>query len=316
MGPVVSSSHVVSAAPSFLLSSPALAWAPLSMGPQVLLGACSSMGSPRGRSLLQAHPPALAWGSPRPAGGYLLHCGPPWAAGGYLLHCGPPRAAGDNLLHHGLLHRLQGNLCSGAWSTSSPSFTDLGVCRAISLTHSHSSTLLQFFSPLLKYVITEGLPPPLMGSALASSPVGHGGSFWHLLKAATPAAPPPLLPKPCHTNPVQIYQFPQSISKEKKRGNASVIALSNWQSLCLSLFSIILVPLLSTPSVKKGGLRDWQNFFCEDWWFHWGKRPNKIFISSASHRMLGLVKRSLETIRAQICRFELSHFPLAFVSDS
>ncbi|KAK4806787.1 hypothetical protein QYF61_005583 [Mycteria americana] len=32
----------------------------------------------------------------------------------------------DNLPHHGLYHRLQGNLCFGAWSTSSPSFfTDL-----------------------------------------------------------------------------------------------------------------------------------------------------------------------------------------------
>ncbi|KAK4806885.1 hypothetical protein QYF61_012606 [Mycteria americana] len=29
---------------------------------------------------------------------------------------------GDNLPHHGLHHRLQGNLCSGSWSTSSPSF--------------------------------------------------------------------------------------------------------------------------------------------------------------------------------------------------
>ncbi|KAK4830119.1 hypothetical protein QYF61_008546, partial [Mycteria americana] len=33
---------------------------------------------------------------------------------------------GDSLPHHGLHHGLQGNLCSGAWSTSSPSFfTDL-----------------------------------------------------------------------------------------------------------------------------------------------------------------------------------------------
>jgi len=39
---------------------------------------------------------------------------------------------GDSLPHHGLLHGLQGYLCSGAWSTSSPSFfTDLGVCRAV-----------------------------------------------------------------------------------------------------------------------------------------------------------------------------------------
>ena len=39
---------------------------------------------------------------------------------------------GDSLPHHSLLHRLQGNLCSGTWSTSSPYFfTDLGVCRVL-----------------------------------------------------------------------------------------------------------------------------------------------------------------------------------------
>ena len=33
------------------------------------------------------HPPALAWGPPWAAGGYLLHCGPPWAAGGQPASC-------------------------------------------------------------------------------------------------------------------------------------------------------------------------------------------------------------------------------------
>jgi len=47
---------------------------------------------------------------------------------------------GHSLPHHGLFHGLQGNLCSSTWSTSSASFfTDLGVCRVISLMHSHSS---------------------------------------------------------------------------------------------------------------------------------------------------------------------------------
>ncbi|CAM9176874.1 unnamed protein product, partial [Bubo scandiacus] len=45
------------------------------------------------------------------------------------------------LPHHGLPHRLQGNLCSGPWSTSCPSFTGLGVCRTVSLRYSHSSLL-------------------------------------------------------------------------------------------------------------------------------------------------------------------------------
>jgi len=50
---------------------------------------------------------------------------------------------GHSLPHHGLHHRLQWNLCSGAWSTSCPSFNDLGVCRVVSLTSSYSSLLLQ-----------------------------------------------------------------------------------------------------------------------------------------------------------------------------
>ena len=81
---------------------------------------------------------------------------------------------GDSLPHHGLPHHgLQGTLCSGAWSISSPSFfTDLGACRVGSRTYSHSSLWLQlhsFLFPLLKYVIPEVLPLSLMGSALASS---------------------------------------------------------------------------------------------------------------------------------------------------
>lgn len=35
----------------------------------------------------------------------------------------------DNLFHYALLQRLQRNLCSSIWTTSSPSFTS--VCRAI-----------------------------------------------------------------------------------------------------------------------------------------------------------------------------------------
>jgi len=60
-----------------------------------------------------------------------------------------------SLPHHGLQHRLQGNLCSVAWSTSSPSFfTDLCVCRVISLAYSYSSLQMQSvlcsnFSPFL-----------------------------------------------------------------------------------------------------------------------------------------------------------------------
>jgi len=63
---------------------------------------------------------------------------------------------GDSPPHHSPHHGLQGNLCSGTWSTSSPSFfTDLGVCTAVSLTSSHSSlpccfcTVVGFFPHFL-----------------------------------------------------------------------------------------------------------------------------------------------------------------------
>jgi len=75
---------------------------------------------------------------------------------------------------------------------------------------SHRSFLL----PLLKYIVTEVLPPLLMGLALASGgsvlePAGtgfirHGGSFSQLLTEATPIAPP--LPKPCHTQTRNRYK--------------------------------------------------------------------------------------------------------------
>ena len=181
-------------------SKPAPVWASLSVGPQVLPGACSSASCPQGHSLL--------WASTCSSVGSSMDCS------GSLLHGEPPCAAGRQ---PALLQGLQGNLCSGAWSTSSPSFfTDLVVCRVVSLTSAHSSLWLQVvyqvFFTLLSYVIPEALPLFLMGSALVSSgsvlePAGtgfirHGGSFWQLLTEATPIAPSPL-PKPCHANPVQ-----------------------------------------------------------------------------------------------------------------
>jgi len=104
-------------------SKPALAWAPLSMGPQVQPGACSSTGSPRGHSFPQASTCSGVGSLPRAAGGYLLHHGPPW------LQASPwsaARAAGDPLLQ--CLEHLFPPFC-----------TDLGVCRVVSLTYSHSS---------------------------------------------------------------------------------------------------------------------------------------------------------------------------------
>ena len=105
---------------------------------------CSSMGSPHRLHALseacsgvsfspgatvsfKAHPPALAWG-------------PPWAAGGWpILPWSSPWVAGKALFWH--LEHLLPSL-----------FTDLGFCRAVSLTFSHScpSQLLRsIFNPFL-----------------------------------------------------------------------------------------------------------------------------------------------------------------------
>jgi len=63
-------------------SKPASAWGPLSMGPQVLAGACSSTDSPRGHSYLQSSFCSSVGSLPWAAGGYLLHSGHPWTSGG------------------------------------------------------------------------------------------------------------------------------------------------------------------------------------------------------------------------------------------
>jgi len=108
------------------------------------------------------HPPAPAWG---PFHGLQVEI-----CSTVDLH----GLQGDSLPHCGLHHELQEKaFCSNVSSTSSPSFfTDLGVCKVVSLTSSHSSLLtavsLSFFL-LLNYVITAALPQLLIGLALASS---------------------------------------------------------------------------------------------------------------------------------------------------
>jgi len=76
------------------------------------------------------HPPAPVWGPTWAAGGNLLHHGPPWAAGAQPASPqSAPQAAGEPLLWR-LEHLL-------------PSFcTDLGGCRVVALTYSHSSILM------------------------------------------------------------------------------------------------------------------------------------------------------------------------------
>jgi len=185
-------------------SKPAPAWAPLSMGPQVLAGACSSVGLPTG-----SQPPSgihlLRNGVP--STGYRWISAPLWTSMG---------CRGTICLTMVFITGCKGRLSALTFRAPPPSsfFTDLGVCRVVSLTSSHSSLLtavspLSFFLCFLKYLIPEALPLLLIGLALASGGsvlepagtgfMGPGGSFSQLLTEATPIAP--LLPKLCHTHP-------------------------------------------------------------------------------------------------------------------
>ena len=106
-------------------SKPALAWAPLSMGPQVLAGACSSTGSPQGHSLLQASTCSGVGSLPQAIGGDLLHHG----------------CRGTTCLTTVFITSCKGRVSAPiSWAPPLPScFTDLRVCRVVSLTSSHSS---------------------------------------------------------------------------------------------------------------------------------------------------------------------------------
>jgi len=138
------------------------------------------------------HPPAPPWGPLWAAGGYLLHYGPPWAAEGQPTSpWSSSWAAGESLLW--LLEHLLPLLLHRSW------------CLQSCFSHIHTPLSHCSFLPLLKYIITEVLPPLLMGSALASrgyilelagiGSVRHSGSFWQLLTDTTPVYP--LLPTPC-----------------------------------------------------------------------------------------------------------------------
>jgi len=183
-------------------SKPALALDPLSTGPQVLAGAFSRVGSPWSHGLL--------WASTCSGVGSL-----PWATGGYLLHHGPPwTAVVQPASPWPFIMSCKGRLSALASRALPPPyfFTDLGVCRAVSFTSSHSflfTAISPQFLSLLKYVITEVLPPSLIGLALGSGGsvleladtgfIRHGGRFSQLLTEAAPLASPLL--KPCHANP-------------------------------------------------------------------------------------------------------------------
>ena len=135
---------------------------------------CSSMGSqvqpanllrcgllsPRGHSLLWASTCSSVGSLPWDTGGDLFPRGPSWLQ----VQSASPRCA----------PQAAANLCSGTWSTSSPPALTWGSAELF-LSHvlmppSHCKICCYtfFFSPLLKYVTTEVLPPLLIGLALAS----------------------------------------------------------------------------------------------------------------------------------------------------
>ena len=191
-------------------SKPAPAWAPLSTAPQVhrtsLHGSAGSLGR-------ASHGLTASFGRIHLLRRGVLHGLQVDVCSTIHLH----GLQGDSLPHHGLPHGLQGNLCSAAWSTSSPPSSLTLVSAELLLSHiltplsgCNCCCAVAFF-PLLRYVIPEALPPSLMGSALASNRsvlepagidfIGHRGSFQQLLTEATPVAPQ--LPRPCQANPIQ-----------------------------------------------------------------------------------------------------------------
>ncbi|KAM9591178.1 uncharacterized protein ACIBXB_006075 [Morphnus guianensis] len=155
-------------------------WAPLSTDPQVLPGACSSVGFPRGHSLLRA-PTCSGMGSSTGCRGtacltmvFTMGCRGISA----LAHGAPPPPPSSlTLVSAGLflLHVL----------------TLLSGCRFC---------LSRNFFFLLKNVITEAVPLSLIGLALAGGgsvlepvgigSVGHGGNFQQLFTEATPVTAP------------------------------------------------------------------------------------------------------------------------------
>lgn len=139
---------------------------------------------------LFGHSPAPAWDLPGAAGEPLL-CGPLWAVGAHVSSWSSPEAAEGSLLQC-LEYMLP--LLS----------TALGICRAHSLTYSHSLLWLQSLQcsnspPLLKSVFLAALLLSPMGLALTScrsilelggiGSIRHWRSFLQLLRETTSVAP-------------------------------------------------------------------------------------------------------------------------------
>jgi len=170
------------------------------LSPQVLAGACSSVGSPWGHRLLRASTCSGVGSLPRATGGDLLHCGPPWTAGAQPASpWSSLRVAREGSLLRCLEHLLP------------PRASSLTLVSAeLFLTLSHSSLLtaisLQVFFPVLLNCYHRGTTTVTDWLGLGQRWVRlRAGWHWlyqargKLLTEATPIVP--LLPKPCHANP-------------------------------------------------------------------------------------------------------------------
>lgn len=118
------------------------------------------------------------------------------------LMLGLPETAGRSLLPH-----IPGE-------PPPPPYSPTLVSPELFLVCAHSSCICTGVSlPLLESIIPEGLPPLLMGPALANiesilelDDIGFDrcrGSFWQLHTENIPL--PLCLPKPCHANLVQLF---------------------------------------------------------------------------------------------------------------
>ncbi|KAK4830276.1 hypothetical protein QYF61_009369 [Mycteria americana] len=142
-------------------SKPAPVWAPLSTSPQVLPGACSSVGLPWGTASLRH----IHLFQHRVLHGLQVDICSIINLQGLqvdsLSHHGP---------HHGLHHGLQGNLCSSAWSTSSPSFfADLGPLQVL-----EGCYKVSLEPPLLQAEQPQLSQPVFIGEVLQPSDHLHG----------------------------------------------------------------------------------------------------------------------------------------------
>jgi len=181
-------------------SKPAPVWAPLSMGPQVLPGACSNVGFPQGHSFLQASTCSGVESLPQATGRDLLNRGPPWAARGQPASpWSSSRAAREGSLLRHLEHLLP--------PPSSLTLVSAELFLSHRLIPLSSLLFYRSFFFLFLNMLSEVLPPSPIVLALASGrsilePAGtgfmkHGGSFLQFLTEASSIAPPSTKTLPC-----------------------------------------------------------------------------------------------------------------------